>query len=62
MTTVSAGVPMILPFPTDPPRSSRRKVANQKRLDFAQTDYRLTQGFPQIFQRLFHGCKEQQPG
>ena len=62
MSAVSAGVRVILPFPTDPPGSSRRKAAAKKRLDFAQTDYRFTQTFPQIFDRLYHRFKEQQLG
>lgn len=46
---------MIVPFPTDPPGSSRGKVATQKRLDFAQTNLtHLTQEFPHVFHRLFH--------
>ena len=43
------GVPVMLPFPTDPPRNSRRKVAAQKRLNFSQTSYRLTRGFLMFF-------------
>ena len=49
---------MILPLSTDP----RRKVAAQKRLYFAKTDYRLTHGFPHAFHRLYHRFKEQQLG
>ena len=46
----------------DPPRSSRRKVAAQRPLDFSQTNYHLNEGYPHIFHRLFHPLREQQLG
>ena len=46
----------------DPSRSSRRKVAAQRPLDFSQTNYHLNEGFPHVFHRLFHPFREQQLG
>ena len=46
----------------DPSRSSRRKVAAQRPLDFSQTNYHLSEGFPHVFHRLFHPFREQQLG
>ena len=62
MSTVSAGVPVILLFLTRSSRSSRRKVAVQRPLDFSQTNYHLSEGFPHVFHRLFHPFREQQLG
>ena len=44
----------------DPSRSSRRKVAAQRLLDFYQTNFHLNEGFPRVFHRLFHPFREQQ--
>ena len=46
----------------DPSRSSRRKVAAQRLLDFFQTNYHLNRGFPHVFHCLFHPFREQQLG
>ena len=44
----------------DPSRSSRRKVAAQRPVNFSQTNYHLGEGFPYVFHRLFHPFREQQ--
>ena len=53
MSTVSAGVPVILLFRT---RSLRIKVEAQR----PQTNYRLNEGFSHVYHHLFHPFREQQ--
>ena len=56
MSTVSAGVPVILLSGQDPSRSLRIKVEAQR----PQTNYRLNEGFSHVYHRLFHPFREQQ--
>ena len=53
MSTVSAGIPVILLFLTRSLRSSRRKAAAQRPLNVSQTNYHLNKGFPHVFIAYF---------
>ena len=62
ISAVSAGIPAILLFLTRSFKEFKKKVAAQRPLDFSQTNYRLNEGFPHVFHRLFHPFREQQLG
>ena len=60
MFIFSAGLPGIFLFLTRSSKSSRRKVAAQKPLDFSRQNISWPRDF--LFYRLFHPSKEQQLG
>ena len=49
MSTVSAGVPVILLFLTRSSKEFEEKSGSSKTFGFSQTNYRLTKGFPYVF-------------
>ena len=49
MSTVSAGVPVILLFLTRSSKEFEEKSGSSKTFVFSQTNYHLTKGFPYVF-------------